>query len=159
MKKIIVEKKEQTPIKTKPKEELKQEKVEKNKKDIKKIVKKIPVLSLQIDMNNLNSSNSTTKQSKPLTQGCVTSIKTEEIKFDKALDLAQLYFDTKDYENSIKWCKIASKLNNKDERVWKLYALNLDRIGDTEKAIHILKTYLKYKNSLDLQYLLQRLEK
>lgn len=83
----------------------------------------------------------------------------ETISFDKAIKLAQLYYNNADYENSIKWCKMASKIDNNDEQVWKLYALNLEKIGQKQKSIKVLKTYLKYKPSLELKYLLERLEK
>jgi len=122
-----------------------------------------PVLELKIDFDNikpLETNKAIIQNPKTLKQVKHKSsiVQNETITFLKALTLAKKYYENADYENSIKWCKLASKIDNNDERIWKLYALNLEKIGQKEKAIKVLKTYLKYKNSLDLKYLLQRLE-
>ena len=137
--------------------------IEKNVTKPKEI--KAPVLNLDIDLNNIKNIKDTEnnqknkkvdkKIEKPVKKSIIQD---ETITFEKALTLAKNYYENGDYKNSIKWCKLASKIDNNDERVWKLYALNLEKTGQKQKAIKVLKTYLKYKDSLDLKYLLQRLE-
>ena len=134
----------------------------KHTKEINKSIKKsinIPTLSIQLDLTSIKSQKPKTqnkklqklkKENKPL-------FKSENISFLKAIQLAKTYYDNEDYKNAIKWCKIASNIDNEDERVWKYYALSLEKIGQKQKAIKILKTYLKYKNSIELKYILQRL--
>jgi len=149
----------------------------KEKKVNKITIKKTPMLNIQIDLNSIKELNITKKTTnktnkiekpkkikenkkieKPIIQH-KNILQNETISFDKAIKLAELYYNNADYQNSIKWCKIASKIDNSDAKVWKLYALNLEKIGQKQKAIKVLKTYLEYKDSLDLKYLLQRLEK
>ena len=139
------------------------------KKQIEKTPKKVPVPVIDIDINfsNIkNIENKTQPKQKKIVEKKVevvkekkkSLIKDETITFKKAYILAKSYYDSEDYVSSMKWCKIASKINNKDERIWELYALNLENTNQKEKAIKVLKTYLKYKKSLRLKYLLQRLE-
>lgn len=147
------------------------------KKQIEKTPKKVPVPVIDIDINFSNIKNIENK-TQPKQKKIVEKkepkkeekkvevvkekkkslIKDETITFKKAYILAKSYYDSEDYVSSMKWCKIASKINNKDERIWELYALNLENTNQKEKAIKVLKTYLKYKKSLRLKYLLQRLE-
>ena len=86
-------------------------------------------------------------------------IQDEEITFEKAYKYAQKDYDNGDYQSSIKWCKIASKINNTDDKIWELYALNLEKLHQKNKAIRVLKTYLDYKEVKKLRELLKRLEK
>jgi tetratricopeptide (TPR) repeat protein len=84
-------------------------------------------------------------------------LQTTPVSFEKAMKLIVLYYENGDYENSMKWCKIASKIDNYNENVWYYYALNLEKVGKKEKAIQVLTTYLKYQNSKKIRFLLQRL--
>ena len=141
----------------------------------KKEIKKVPILEVKIDFNKITEpkiekkaiikkkvipkeqkkvEKKEIKKSKPK-----KIIKNENISFEKAFKLATLYYNNGDYQNSMKWCKMASKIDSQNPAIWKLYALNLDKIGQTKKAIEVLQTYLKYKDSLELRYLLQRLKK
>lgn len=131
----------------------------------KNISRPIPILKIDIDFNNIPTTSSSIppkkvikkEQNKTIIKEKLSILQSEALTFTKALKLAQLYYNNGDYQNSIKWCKLASKIDNNDERIWKLYALNLEKIGQKDKAIKVLKTYLKYKNSIELKYLLQRL--
>ena len=155
------EKKIDNPQKPKKEKNITIQKIIKEKNITKPIIQ--PVLKLKIDFNNiqpLKDNKTIIQKPKPQTQikNKTSILQNETITFNKALTLAKKYYENADYENSIKWCKLASKIDNNDERIWKLYALNLEKTNQKEKAIKVLKTYLKYKNSLDLKYLLQRLE-
>ena len=136
----------------------------------KKEIKKVPILEVKIDFNKiiepkekklpLKPVKNTIKQKKEIKKLKPKKIiKNEDISFEKAFKLATLYYNNGDYQNSMKWCKMASKIDSQNPAIWKLYALNLDKIGQTKKAIEVLQTYLKYKDSLELRYLLQRLKK
>jgi len=132
-------------------------------KNITKPTPPAPTLDVDIDLNKIKEINNSKPKIKQKTntqpiKKQTSVIQNETITFHKALTLAKKYYENGDYQSSIKWCKLASKIDNNDERVWKLYALNLEKTGQKEKAIKVLKTYLKYKNSLELKYLLQRLE-
>ena len=123
-----------------------------------------PMLYIDIDLDNIPSSTSNTSNTSTIKSTIKQDtqpklLQTQNITFKKAIKLTQLYYNNSDYKNSIKWAKIASNINNEDERVWKYYALSLEQLGQKEQAIYILKTYLKYKNSIELKYILQRLEK
>jgi len=128
-------------------------------------------LDIDIDLNKIKNitpnkpkkenKKTTIKQTKSITkpQSKKPILQQETISFAKAIKLAEIYYNNSDYKNSMKWCKLASKIDNNNEKVWKLYALNLEKTNQKEKAIKILKTYLKYKDSIELRYLLQRLTK
>ena len=135
-----------------------------------KEIKKAPILEVKIDFNKITEPKekklplkpvkNTIKQKKEIKKSKPKKIiKNENISFEKAFKLATLYYNNGDYQNSMKWCKMASKIDSQNPAIWKLYALNLDKIGQTKKAIEVLQTYLKYKDSLELRYLLQRLKK
>ena len=147
-------------------------------KNISKHLVPMPILDIKIDFDNIKVLKEPKKlqpKSKPKKQEQnhskqphtisikvptkVSVLESKDITFTKAIQLAELYYNNGDYKNSIKWCKIAAKIDNNVEKVWKLYALNLEKIGKKQKAIKILKTYLKYKDSLELKFLLQRLIK
>ena len=139
------------------------------KKEIKTEIKEKP-LDIEIDLNNIKQPIIKQKKTKPIQKPKPKKVikkepkpkkilQEETVSFEKAIKLATLYYNNGNYQNSIKWCKIASKLDNTNEKVWKLYALNLEKIGQKKKAIKVIKTYLQYRDSLDLKYLLERLEK
>jgi len=86
-------------------------------------------------------------------------VEQKTITFEKALNIAKKAFHKHNYQKSMKWCKIASKLDNEKAEIWKLYALNLLKLNQKDKAIIVLKTYLKYKKSTEIENLLKRLEK
>jgi len=135
-----------------------------------------PMLEVEFDLNKIGNNNlkqtktkkshtsqqkkqhtkSKTQQKKETHKNIISS---ETITFNKALYLAKNAFNKHNYQESIKWCKIASNLNNDSAEVWRLYALNLVRLNQKDKAIVVLETYLKYKKSIKIKHLLQRLKK
>ena len=173
------------PILFKDKPKPQPQKIEKPKithpKPVKKETKKTivpPMMEVEFDLNKIKDVNieEKKKQKKPHHKKEVKPKHTtkkeikketkktgliveEKITFDKALYLATNAFNKHNYQESIKWCKIASKLNNDNPEIWRLYALNLVRLGQKDKAIIVLQTYLKYKKSIKIQHLLKRLQK
>jgi len=171
--KIIEKKPKPQPIKEKPKQPIK--KIE-HKKEHKNIVP--PMMEVEFDLNKINSNalknshknthkktepkpkkETPKKQIKKEEKKSNTMISSETITFNKALYLAKSAFNKHNYQESIKWCKIASNLNNDSAEVWRLYALNLVRLNQKQKAIIVLETYLQYKDSIKIKHLLQRLKK
>jgi len=162
---------------------LKQKKVIKIEKKVnnsnnltkKTTTKPIPIINYSIEIDNIKEVNFSVskpievkkKQEKNITLQTTTqtrkkeslSLKTKVLTFEKAKNSALLYYKNGNYKETIKWCKIASALNNENEEIWKLYSLSLERMGNTKKAIKVLKTYLKYKDSTELKLILERLEK
>ena len=139
------------PIKPQPKEH----------KEIKIIKKptKIPQWKVEFNLDEINLTTPKPIIKKPITQQSQKVFKTQTISFDKALKLAKFYYNNEEYQDSMKWCKIASNIDNTNEEIWKLYALNLEKLNQKQKAIEVLKTYLKYKDSIELKLILKRLEK
>jgi len=127
-----------------------------------------PTIGVNIDFSSIPTKIETKKQKTSQTnQNSKTTknipnqpklIISNSTSFEYAFNLAQNYYKQKNYKQSILWCKRASAIDNTNEKLWKLYALNLLAVGQKQKAIKVLKTYLKYKNSIDIQYLLQRIE-
>jgi tetratricopeptide (TPR) repeat protein len=68
------------------------------------------------------------------------------------------YYENGDYDDAINWCKIGSKINNKNDDIWSYYALSLYKRGEKEKAIKVLKTYLKYRKSQKIEKIIKRLK-
>ena len=175
--KKIKEEKSEKVKKIKKIEKLKQVKKEENKTINKTIKQEIPLITYTLNLDNIKEVNLSLKSkenNKTLTEEKEKNrikttnrkkedykllIKTKNLTFDEALNSANLYYQNGNYKETIKWCKIASSLNNENEEVWKLYSLSLERLGNREKAIKVLKTYLKYKNSTELKLILERLEK
>jgi len=139
-------------------------KIIKVKEEITKEETPIPILTLDINFSNLVLSTPTTSITKKrvVVKRKVTKVVkhnlVDTITFKKAFSLAKTYFENGEYQDSLKWCKIASKLDNENPKIWKLYALNLEQLGDKERAIKVLETYLKHKNSIELKYILERMK-
>lgn len=69
-----------------------------------------------------------------------------------AIEVARYYYDTKDYENSIKWALNASSSNSKGKQKtesWIIYAKSLYLSGKQEQAIAVLDRYISSTNSKD----------
>jgi len=125
----------------------------------------IPILKVDINFDKIESKKSVETKKEEKKEKIVEEnkkrdsriLQTTPVSFERAMKLIVLYYENGDYENSMKWCKIASKIDNYNENVWYYYALNLEKVGKKEKAIQVLTTYLKYQNSKKIRFLLQRL--
>ncbi len=71
-------------------------------------------------------------------------IVTETINYDSALKKAEQFFKEGKYTEAIKWAKNANLQDPTKPESWIITAKSLSKIGHSEKAIEILKTYLKY---------------
>lgn len=74
--------------------------------------------------------------------------------FKTALELAQYYFDSKEYAKAIAWAKESSKLGPTSEKPWIIYAKSKFHIGEKEEAIRSLEIYLGYSSSKEVKDLL-----
>ena len=74
---------------------------------------------------------------------------------EDALFLARLYYEKKNYKKAEEWAFIANELNDELEESWLIYAKAKQARGQNAKAIHILRSYLKKKNSIRAKKLLE----
>ena len=74
--------------------------------------------------------------------------------FKTALELAQYYFDLKEYPKAIAWAKESSKLGPTSEKPWLIYAKSKFHIGEKGEAIRSLEIYLGYSSSKEVKDLL-----
>jgi len=76
--------------------------------------------------------------------------------YDIAIRIANEYYDQKEYKKSLFWAKKANHLNRKKRQSWILYARSLYALGDTEKAIKILKLYKHFSTSKEVDRILEK---
>lgn len=74
--------------------------------------------------------------------------------FKTAFELANYYFDLKEYTKAIVWAKEASKLGPTSEQPWLIYAKSKFYLGEKEEAIRSLEIYLGYSSSKEVKDLL-----
>ncbi len=77
-------------------------------------------------------------------------------KYETALEIAQLYYSKKAYQNASIWAKKANTLDSKQETPWILYAQSQHKMGSKQDAIASLRLFLKYKFSQKAQNLLNK---
>ena len=75
--------------------------------------------------------------------------------YEKALEIAKIYFDQKDYNRSLAWAKRANTLNRTDPEAWIVSAKSLKALGKKEQAIKLLQFFLKFKDSNEVKKLLK----
>jgi tetratricopeptide (TPR) repeat protein len=139
-------------------------------------LKKIPTLKVEFNLNKITTTkkeNSTTKKSpkqikepinielKPKEKEVETKkliITTKLSSFKKSFELMNLYFNNEDYVKAKEWAIKANKVKPYNEDVWNIYALSLYRLDEKQKAIEVLETYLKYKESQKLENTLKIIE-
>ncbi|RAX52055.1 hypothetical protein CCY99_07850 [Helicobacter sp. 16-1353] len=72
--------------------------------------------------------------------------------YDIAIDIAEYYYENKDYKNSIKWALNASSADSGTKlktQSWIIYAKSLYATGKKEQAIEVLNRYIANTNSRD----------
>ncbi|MDD2383690.1 MAG: CDC27 family protein [Sulfurospirillaceae bacterium] len=74
--------------------------------------------------------------------------------FKTAFELANYYFDSKEYTKAIVWAKEASKLGPTSEQPWLIYAKSKFHLGEKDEAIRSLEIYLGYSSSKEVKDLL-----
>ncbi|MFP4332790.1 MAG: hypothetical protein ACOCP1_02690 [Campylobacterales bacterium] len=62
--------------------------------------------------------------------------------YNIALDIARLYYSSKEYTEASKWALIANEHDSKKEDSWIVFANSLNALGKKEDAVKILKTYI-----------------
>jgi len=79
--------------------------------------------------------------------------------YDKAMKIAYLYYDKQDYENTIKWLKIANRIDPENDESWYLFAKSLLQLGNRKKAKEVLIVYLNtYGTSEKIEKLLRSIK-
>jgi len=116
-----------------------------NKQSIKKPIKKVTKDKIE-------------KEKKVSKENTKVNLQTQALTLQVAIGNIKNYYKIGDYQNAIKWCKIASRIDNTNEDVWVYYALSLYKTGQKDKAKEVLNTYLKYKDSKRVRNILKRLK-
>jgi len=78
--------------------------------------------------------------------------------YKKCINIAKRYLKKRDYKLALKWAKNANIQNKELPDSWIVTAKALFYSGKKEKAIEILKVYLKYKNNKEMKKLLRKFE-
>lgn len=74
--------------------------------------------------------------------------------FKTAFDVAQFYFDTKEYRKAITWSKEASKFDPTSDKPWIVYAKSKFYLGEKAESIRSLEVFVGYFSSKDAKDLL-----
>ncbi|MDL0088390.1 CDC27 family protein [Campylobacter gastrosuis] len=99
-----------------------------------------------------------------VTQGEVSHTDELIAKFEKsknisyALELARLFFDNGDYENTIKWALSANEINSDNEESWVIFAKAKYKLNQKNDALRVLKAYNKSKNSKVISNLIKQIQ-
>ena len=139
-----------------------------NKKIEKKNVKYLPVIDLNITQVNLIPNDKIKKEKiKKLNTNKISKkninkksliLKAQNLpSFNTCIELSKKYFNNKDYNNALKWAKLANLQNRKDPVSWILAAKSLYKLGNKEKAIKLLKIYNSYYNNKEIKKLIKEL--
>lgn len=123
---------------------------DKNKKNIKKEISKKDSSNLEQNLSKklLSINEPTLKELEDLFR--------KRESYNLAIKISKIYLKKKDFKNSLKWSKIANKLDSELEDSWILYAKSLYNLGDKDAAREILEVYLKFKYSKKIENLLQK---
>lgn len=76
-----------------------------------------------------------------------------------ALMIAQEYYSVADYENSIQWALSANEIDPNNEKSWLIFAKSKAKIGDSQSAISVLKSYISNSSSQKAEILLEEIKK
>lgn len=79
--------------------------------------------------------------------------------YKQALEIANHFYNKKQYEEASIWAKKANKINREKEEAWILYAKSEYSQNNKTAAINSLKLFLEYKNSQNASLLLSKWEK
>ena len=134
-------------------------------------IETIPYITYHLDLEAINDKKSIKKPIKILhkeeSKKLVIEVKDNknylpeeaQKKLNNIIKKANHFYNKALYYKTIELCELGANIDNSNEELWELYAKSLNNIGKKEKAIKVLKTYLRYKNSERLKLLLERLEK
>lgn len=75
-----------------------------------------------------------------------------------ALMLAEEYYNTMNYDESIKWALTANDINSQDDKSWYWFAKSKVKLNKNEDAIRALKAFLLNNKSNKLESLLHKIK-
>ncbi len=76
-----------------------------------------------------------------------------------SIKLAQKFYESKKYQQALKWSLITNEIDSKSEQSWLMFAKIKDKMGKKQDAINALNEYLKHENSLKASTLLKEIKK
>lgn len=71
-----------------------------------------------------------------------------------SLFIAKKYYRLGEYDKAYNYALITNKLNNKIDESWIVFSKSLVKLNKKDKAIKVLKKYIKYSHSLNAKILL-----
>ena len=136
------------------------------KKNINKDIKYLPIIDLNIKEINITTTKKEKllkkqiKKNKQINKENNSSIiiKTNTLpSFNTCIELSRKYFKKNNYEEALKWAKLANLQNKKNPISWIMAAESLYKLGKKEEAIKLLKIYNSYYNNKKINELLKEL--
>ena len=107
------------------------------------------------------------KQPKVIKKPTKTQIKTTPSKplietkplpsYEECLKKAKMFYNQKQYQKAFKWAKNANSIDPTKEEAWIISAKALYKMNQKKAAIEILKLYLKYYHSDEVNKTLQQI--
>lgn len=139
--------------------------VDKNSSAKENETKKVILKPFIVFNENNNSSNNSLPTVKKDAKNNI-SIKNENIivtqtmpSYDRCIYLAKKALNKGDYSSALMWAKNANYEDKSKPEAWIISAKALYKEGKKQKAIEILKLYLKFKQNEKIKKLLKELEK
>ena len=74
--------------------------------------------------------------------------------YQRALNIADIYYDKKDYDQCAVWAKKANLIQKDDAAAWIMFARAEYAKGKKDKAVRILELFLNNKNSVEAESML-----
>ncbi|RUM67224.1 MAG: hypothetical protein DSZ05_03095, partial [Sulfurospirillum sp.] len=81
---------------------------------------------------------------------------TNNIKY--AMEIAQHYYNVKQYQKALKWSLIANEVDEKKPETWILFAKTKMKMGKKQDALNVLNAYLKTYSSAKVSRYLKKLK-
>ncbi len=76
-----------------------------------------------------------------------------------SIKLAEKFYESKKYQQALKWSLITNEIDAKGEQSWLMFAKIKDKMGKKQDAINALNEYLKHEKSSRVITLLKEIKK
>jgi len=75
-----------------------------------------------------------------------------------ALQIAQRFYDTKQYKKALKWSLIANEIDEQNPKSWLMFAKTKVKMGKRQDAVNVLQAYLKTYTSEEIRRYLHKIK-
>ena len=76
-----------------------------------------------------------------------------------SIKLAEKFYESKKYQQALKWSLITNEIDSKSEQSWLMFAKIKNQMGKKQDAINALNEYLKHEQSSKAETLLKEIKK